>query len=841
MVKLLSLLVVFFFKLIVLIIKTLLQNVVRDSEIYIVVIEGDPVVNYNGNLPGLVATAEFYTHAWRAHHHSSNVKDAIQKYKNHLSEKQDQLLKAFFKSQEYTKLYSYHHLLNGFAVKLTAKQAELLKKTAGVIAIQKSYKVKKTTVHTPEYIGLVQGIWEEEGGPEKAGEDMIIGIVDTGIDPTHPSFAASGGHGGQQHMLYTPLPNFRGICEVAEEFPRGSCNGKIIGARHFAAAAIEDGAFNASLQFASPLDGDGHGSHTASTAAGNHGVPVIVDGVFYGNASGVAPRARIAVYKALYRMIGGFIPDVVAACDQAVADGVDILSLSLGPNSPPGASSSTFLNILDLALLNAVKANVLVVQAAGNGGPYEKSMASFSPWVVSVAAGVDDRSYPNTITLSDQTVLPGIALAPPTRGDRLYGMVLANDAVMGETNALYTPSDCQEPSLFDPALVHNRLLVCTYSFNFIFGGSTMQQVVNTVQALGGAGFIMVVESDIAGSKFDPIPLPIPAIVLTVTSDSQVLLGYYDKYTEKDAHGKPILFGAEVKISDGQIARYSGQAQQVALFSSRGPDVADFQFDNADVLKPNIMAPGYLIWAAWSPLAIDNLNYMGQRWAMISGTSMATPHVAGLAALLKAQNPLWSPAALASAMMTTADILDHNGKPLLAQQLSGGTTPSLEPATPFDMGSGALNINAALNPGLVFAAGHGDYIGFLCASEGVRAWQVNAFTGGVCPRVAQRAADLNMTSITLANLTGIRVIPRTVTNVANHPENYTITWTDPADVVMAINPTTFSIGIGSQKTQVITFTLRATQISSFVSFGNIMFKGNLGHTVRIPVSVINKQL
>jgi hypothetical protein len=96
---------------------------------------------------------------------------------------------------------------------------------------------------------------------------------------------------------------------------------------------------------------------------------------------------------------------------QAVADGVDILSLSLGPNSPPGASSSTFLNILDLALLNAVKANVLVVQAAGNGGPYEKSMTSFSPWVVSVAAGVDDRSYPNTITLSDQTVLPGIALA----------------------------------------------------------------------------------------------------------------------------------------------------------------------------------------------------------------------------------------------------------------------------------------------------------------------------------------------------------------------------------------------------------------------------------------------
>jgi hypothetical protein len=110
-----------------------------------------------------------------------------------------------------------------------------------------------------------------------------------------------------------------------------------------------------------------------------------------------------------------------------------------------------------------------------------------------------------------------------------------------------------------------------------------------------------------------------------------------------------------------------------------------------------------------------------------------------------------------------------------------------------------------------------------------------------PKIAQRAMDLNMPSITLANLIGIHVIQRMVTNVVNHPKNYMITWIDPADVVMAINPITFSIGIGSQKTQIITFTLGATQISSFVSFGNIMFKGNLGHIIRIPISIINKRL
>lgn len=122
-----------------------------------------------------------------------------------------------------------------------------------VVHIQKSYRVQKATVHTPDYLGLPKGIWSEMGGVYGAGENVIIGIVDTGIDPTHPSFATA------TEKPYGPLQRFRGGCEVAPEFPAGSCNGKIIGARHFAAAASEDGVFNASLHFASPLDGDGHG------------------------------------------------------------------------------------------------------------------------------------------------------------------------------------------------------------------------------------------------------------------------------------------------------------------------------------------------------------------------------------------------------------------------------------------------------------------------------------------------------------------------------------------------------------------------------------------------------
>lgn len=801
-----------------------------DIDTYMVLLEGPPIVIYKGDIPGLRGTAKYFTNSWKKHHRRAHVKDLVSKYKTHLIQKHDALLKDLFQEKSCTKLYSFTHILNGAAVRLTSQQADVLAKHPSVVHVQKSFKVQTTTVHTPEYLGLPTGIWSKMGGALGAGEDIVIGIVDTGIDPTHPSFSTVG------QKPYVPLSKYRGTCEVAKEFPAGSCNGKLIGAQHFSAAASQDGAFNASLHFASPLDGDGHGSHVASTAAGNYGVPVILNNVTYGKASGMAPRARIAVYKALYRLIGGFIPDVIAACDKAVADGVDILSLSLGPNSPPGNSTSTFLNILDLALLNAVKANVLVVQAAGNGGPYPKTVTSFSPWVLSVAAGVDDRTYPNVITLGDKSVLKGTGLAPATKGEVLYPLILAKDATEGQGNPGFAPSDCQEPSIFQKALVTGKLLICTYGFNYIFGGSTLQQLVKTVEAVGAAGVVLVVESDGSGSKFDPVPLRIPAIALLSFADSANFLGYYEANTKRGQNGKALSFGATAKLGDGQVTVYTGQAQQVALFSSRGPDVRDFNFNDADVLKPNVMGPGFLIWGAWTPIAIDNAAYQGEHFAMISGTSMATPHVAGLSALLKAKYPAWSPAALSSAMVTTADVLDQQGRPIQSQQLSGGPTPLLQDATPFDMGGGALNINAAINPGLIFEAVYLDYIKFLCSANMSTPGEVLAATKTACPQAPGIPADLNTPSITFANLVGTKTVSRTVTNVMAAGETYTVTWTNPADVVLTASPTSFAIGTGLQNTQTVGFTLRATATSQTASFGRIIFKGSLGHTVHIPVSI-----
>ncbi|KAJ6363137.1 hypothetical protein OIU78_003339 [Salix suchowensis] len=348
------------FWLTVLVLFSLLIN--GKAEVYIVTIEGEPVISYTGGIPGFEATAVESDEKLDA------TSQLVTSYAQHLEQKHDILLDSLFDRGTYKKLYSYKHLINGFAVHTSPEQAETLRRAPDVKSVERDWKVRRLTTHTPQFLGLPTGVWPTGGGFDKAGEDIIIGFVDSGIFPRHPSF------GSLNSEPYGPLPKYRGKCEVDPDTKREFCNGKIIGAQHFAEAAIAAGVFNPSIDFASPMDGDGHGSHTAAIAAGNNGIPVRIHGHEFGKASGMAPRARIAVYKALYRLFGGFIADVVAAIDQAVHDGVDILSLSVGPNSPPTTTKTTYLNPFDATLLGAVKAGVFVAQAAGNGGPFPKTL-----------------------------------------------------------------------------------------------------------------------------------------------------------------------------------------------------------------------------------------------------------------------------------------------------------------------------------------------------------------------------------------------------------------------------------------------------------------------------------
>ncbi|GMP47398.1 hypothetical protein CsSME_00015151 [Camellia sinensis var. sinensis] len=789
------------------------------ADIYIVTVEGEPVISYRGGVDGFEATAV------DSDEKIDVTSETVTSYRHHLEKKHDMLLGMLFGRGTYKKLYSYRHLINGFAIQISPEQAEILRRAPGVKSVERDWKVRRLTTHTPQFLGLPTGVWPTGGGFERAGEDIVIGFVDSGIYPLHPSFAT------YNTEPYGPVPKYRGKCEVDPDTKRNFCNGKIIGAQHFAEAAIAAGIFNPAIDFASPLDGDGHGSHTAAIAAGNNGIPVRVHGYEFGKASGMAPRARIAVYKALYRLFGGYVADVVAAIEQAVYDGVDILNLSLGPNSPPATTKTTFLNPFDAALLSAVKAGVFVAQAAGNGGPFPKTVVSYSPWITSVAAAIDDRRYKNHLTLGNGKILPGIMLSPATHANQTFTMVAANDVLLDSSVMKYSPADCQRPEVLNKNLVEGNILLCGYSFNFVVGTSSIKKVTETAKSLGAIGFVLAVENISPGTKFDPVPVGIPGILITDVSKSMELIDYYNISTSRDWTGRVKSFKATGSIGNGLMPIFHKSAPQVALFSSRGPNIKDYSFQDADILKPDILAPGSLIWAAWSPNGTDEPNYIGEGFAMVSGTSMAAPHIAGIAALLKQKHPHWSPAAIKSALMTTTTILDRAERPIQAQQYSRSETMTLVTATPFDYGSGHVNPRAALNPGLIFDAGYEDYLGFLCTVPGIDAHEIKNYTNSPCNYTLGHPSNLNTPSITISHLVGTETVTRTVTNVAEE-ETYVVTARMAPAIAIETNPPAMTLRSGDTRKFTVTLTVRS--ITGTYSFGEVFMKGSRGHKVRIPV-------
>ncbi|CAN1328081.1 Subtilisin-like protease SBT2.2 [Linum perenne] len=775
------------------------------------------------------------------HHHGSSSSSSSHKPKeSYVGRVHDSLLRKALKGEKYLKLYSYHYLVNGFAAFVTPQQADKLSRRKEVANVVLDYSVRTATTHTPQFLGLPQGAWVKQGGYETAGEGIVIGFIDTGIDPTHPSFSADNNNVSGSSSY--PVPShFSGVCEVTRDFPSGSCNRKLVGARHFAASAITRGIFNSTQDYASPFDGDGHGTHTASVAAGNHGIPVIVSGHYFGNASGMAPRAHIAVYKALYKSFGGFAADVVAAIDQAAQDGVDIISLSITPNRrPPGIA--TFFNPIDMALLSAVKAGIFVVQAAGNTGPSPKSMSSFSPWIFTIGAASHDRVYSNSVTLGNNVTIQGVGLAPGTEEGTMYTLVSALHALNNGTTVtsdMYV-SECQDSSSFDKEIVQGNVLICSYSVRFVLGVSTIKQALETASNLSAAGVVFCMDPFVLGFQLNPIPMGMPGIIIPTSDDSKILLQYYNSSLERDRDTRTISkFGATASILGGLKANYSNSAPKVMYYSARGPDPEDSALDDADIMKPNLVAPGHSIWAAWSSLGTDSVEFQGENFAMMSGTSMAAPHIAGLAALIKQKFPTFSPSAIGSALSTTASLSDKNGGPIMAQRAYSNPDLNQSPATPFDMGSGFVNGTGALDPGLIFDTSYDDYMSFICSINGSEPVVMN-FTGQNCwtYNSTVTAADLNLPSITIAKLDDqTRDVLRTVTNVGGANETYAVGWSAPYGVSLKVSPT--HLAIGSNEKQLLTISLAAKMNSSAPSYGRIGLFGDRGHVVNIPVAVIGK--
>ncbi|CAN6482574.1 unnamed protein product [Victoria cruziana] len=542
----------------------------------------------------------------------------------------------------------------------------------------------------------------------------------------------------------------------------------------------------------------------------------------------MAPRARIAVYKALYPDIAT-LADILSAIDQASQDGVDILSLSVGPDEPPKDSPFTMLNAFDVMLMFAQRAGIFVLQAAGNKGPHAGTVISYSPWVMGVAACDIDRTYEPYLLLGNSLSLPGIGLSASTVTD--YKLVSAKDAAMLPN---VTVDECQNSDTLKAEVVEGSILICSFSAGFFQKNSTIYAVLRTAKELGAMAFVLVANPLYGDFTADPIPFSIPGIMIPRVSDAQALMEYYENQTHRDEAGNVYAYGATASVISGREASFhEEEAPIVSRFSSRGPGVTDLKLSPSDVLKPEILAPGRAIWAAWSQVSIVDPLLKGYSFAPLSGTSMAAPHVAGVAALVKELHPSWTPAMVASALVTTASKYDNKGNQIMAEG-SYSNTGSLYPATPFDYGAGLVNAAAAMDPGLAFQSDFEDYISFLCATPNMDPQAVQDATGIQCSHSLAYPSDLNLPSITIGDLQGQRSVWRNATNVASETETYLCSVLPPSGVEVRVLPSFFTIA--PQETQHLEIRLNVIQPLNVFSFGEIVLIGSLDHIVRLPLTV-----
>lgn len=563
-------------------------------------------------------------------------------------------------------LYSYSTVIHGFSTRLTVEEAELMEKREGILAVIPEAKYELHTTRTPEFLGLGKS---DSFFPAsvKVGE-VIIGILDTGVWPELESFNDAG---------LGPVPtSWKGECEVGKNFSSSSCNRKLIGARYFAKGYESAfGPIDESQESKSPKDDDGHGTHTSTTAAGSAVTGANLFGYASGTARGMAAQARVATYKVCW--LGGcFGSDILAAIDKAVEDGVNVLSLSLGGSSP-----DYYRDNVAIGAFSAAAQGVFVSCSAGNGGPSSGSLSNVAPWITTVGAGTLDRDFPAYITLGNGKKFTGESLySGKPLPDSLVPIVYAAHASNSTSGSI-----CLTGTL-NPAKVAGKIVVCDR------GGNSRVQKGVVVKEAGGAGMILANTETYGEEELADAHLLPAAAVGQKTGDA------IKSYISSDAN-------PTAKFSTGTTRLGVQPSPVVAAFSSRGPNLL-----TPHILKPDLIAPGVNILAGWTgaagPTGLDG-DKRRVAFNIISGTSMSCPHISGLAALVKAAHPDWSPAAIRSALMTTAYSTYKNGEAI--QDISSGL-----PSTPFDIGAGHVNPGAALDPGLVYDTTTDDYFVFLCA-------------------------------------------------------------------------------------------------------------------------------
>lgn len=706
---------------------------------YIVTLTDAPAALYAGGAGAYAPTAAYATGSGKFNPNTA----AFAAYSKYLDGKQASAAQAINKElgREVKATRAYKVAANGFAMTMTGAEAAKVRALPGVLAVRKVTIYHTDTDAGPAWIGA-NTIWDGSatgGLPGTKGEGIIAGILDTGINYDHPSFADVGGD-GYDHTNPYGAGNYKGECSNTPMY----CNDKLVGIYD----EIGQDVYN---------DEDGHGSHTASTTAGNVILNPVISkpaGTFTATQiSGVAPHANVI----MYRVCDSGCPSdaIISGLEHAILDGVDVINYSIGSDSPsdPWAAGSD-----EQSFLAVRAAGIFVANSAGNAGNNASTVGSptSSPWLIGVAATRHNRAYVTMVS-----GLMGGSTTPP--GDQ-HGEALTGGVGMS-------------PIVYAGAAPYNDALCASAAPDNVFAGKIVvcdrgtvgrvQKGIN-VKARGAVGMILA-EVDNA---------PYAANIGGITSDPHVLpashIGYSDGVALKawlaTGSGHMGSITAAAKVMD------AATADVVASFSSRGPSRSV-----PDLIVPGIGAPGVSIWAAYAdPVQFD----------MIQGTSMASPHLAGAAALVRAVHPEWTATQVQSAMQLTAK---YDG-----QYKEDGVTM----ADAFDIGNGRIDLTAAANAAFVMDETPANFTA------------ANPATGG-------DPKKLNLTTLGNSRCISSCTWTRVISSTRGTAVTYIVDASGSPSVTLTAEPSSFTLAPYGKQTITVTMNVAGAAIGAW-QFGRVTF-------------------
>ncbi|AUI82592.1 S8 family serine peptidase [Alteromonas macleodii] len=634
--------------------KNILANAIQadsDSVRVIVQLTDVPMAQFSAVNPSVSSMA---AHKGQKVNFKSNAAKEYQSFLEAQQQSVIQSIKSFDKS--FKADMSYTAAFNGFAGIVSKSALDKLSSLSTVKAVYPDLVHHAQMDASLDLIGAVQ-TWEQFGGKESAGAGVKVAIIDSGIRPENPLF--SGENFTAPDAATLPTDDY---CSEVPDF----CNNKLIVAR---AADIVEGFSVVEEEYESPLGFNGHGTHVAGTAVGNYGVMAERDGA-EAEISGVAPAAYLMVYKGLYATpanpasSSGASSMLLSMLEAALTDGADIVNNSWGGGAGGNPNGSVYEDVLE-AMHDA---GVVTVFAAGNDGPGAGTIGcpGCSEDVITVANTTTGRLFANEVTVEGDTTLGSIPALYSVGNPAIVfdSPITAPVVYAGEVDAANVEGcDAFAAGAFDGAIALISRGTCGF--------------VTKIENAEAAGATAVLIHNVDGRGEAPILMgglseaqTIPSLMLPATPG--LALANLAETTEESLN---VTIGSDiVRVVSDSLADIMNES------SSRGPN------GDPTFLKPNIAAPGTRIFSGESP---DAPGHEDQNFSFKNGTSMASPHVAGAAALLKQMHPDWTAQQIKSALVTSSirDILKEDASTA---------------ADNFDMGAGRLDLPRATTVELTYS-------------------------------------------------------------------------------------------------------------------------------------------